>query len=373
MNLRARSSSSVTDAGFLEAELAMQEGIPLASSVDRAENGMNGVGGVVEVGGGGGAKPLSRFRVLGLLRSPSLWHCILYSSFSIAMTLVNKIILTTYGFPYPMILLLIQNSTCVVLLWLARQAGVAQFESINLSSLVAWVPLNILFVLMLLTGFWSINLLSVPMSTIFKNSANVLVTVGDYLFYGRSSSPGIKLSLVLMLLGAVMAGRSDLEFNATGYALATLNCFITAAYVLYMPRAIKDSRLNAFGRVYYNNLLSIPLVVVVDAAVFGDMQNMLLASEPSFAGKGSLQLYLFILLSGCIGFFLSHTSFQCVQSTSPTTYSMVGALNKVPLAFLGIVVFHTQINEQGATFILVSLAAGVLFAYSKSVEQQSQK
>jgi GDP-mannose transporter len=366
----------VTDAGFLEAELAMQEVVPLASSVDRAENGqllgVVGAGGVV-AGGGGSVKALSRFRILGLLRSPSLWHCMLYSFFSISMTLVNKIILTTYGFPYPMILLLIQNSTCVVLLWLARQAGVAQFESINLSSLIAWVPLNFLFVLMLLTGFWAINLLSVPMSTIFKNSANVLVTVGDYLFYGRSASTGIRLSLALMLLGAVMAGRSDLEFNATGYALATLNCFITAAYVLYMPRAIKDSRLNAFGRVYYNNLLSIPLVLVVDAAVFGDMQNILLANnEPSFANKGSLQLYLFILLSGCIGFFLSHTSFQCVQCTSPTTYSMVGALNKVPLAFLGIVIFHTQINEQGATFILISLAAGVLFAYSKSVEQQQK-
>jgi GDP-mannose transporter len=226
------------------------------------------------------------------------------------MTLANKVILTSFQFDYHMLLLLFQNGTCVVLLQIARYCGWADFESLDSRKLAAWIPLNFLFVLMLLTGFFSLNLLSVPMATIFKNSTNVLVTIGDYLLYGQSVSRGIVASLVIMLLGAVLAGSSDLEFNMMGYMWAVCNCVITASYVLYMPRAISDSKLNAFGRVYYNNLLSLPLVLLVDLFVYGDLFR--LKENPNSVSWGATFVAI-VTFSGCIGFFLSLTSFQCVN------------------------------------------------------------
>jgi len=259
----------------------------------------------------------------------------------------------------------------VLLLLAAQRFGIAKFEPLESSRLIAWIPLNILFVLMLLTGFYSLNLLSVPMATIFKNSTNVLVTAGDFFFYGQTVSRGILFSLALMLLGAVLAGQSDLEFNPAGYTWATLNCVITAAYVLYMPRAIKDSNLNAFGRVYYNNLLSLPLVILLDLAVVGDIPRALSAGMKPDDDEiaDDIGFVIAVIFSGCIGFFLSLSSFQCVQSTSPTTYSMIGSVNKVPLAIVGVIIFNTRINSQGGIFIALSLASGIMYAYAKSQER----
>ncbi|GBG23810.1 GDP-mannose transporter [Hondaea fermentalgiana] len=356
--MRGRSSSSVTEAGFGEAELDnLMDGLigPQDSKKDSAPRSK------------GLAAWLERLK---MLCGTAVLSCLIYSTFSIGMTLVNKVILTTYHFHHHMVLLLYQNAMSVLLLQFARWMGWVQFASLQTRQLIAWIPLNFLFVGMLLTSFFSLNLLSVPMATIFKNSTNILITMGDYVFYGRRVSQGIAGSLGLMFVGAVLAGRSDLEFNTLGYFWAACNCAITAAYVLYMPRAMADSKLNAFGRVYYNNLLSLPLVMVTDLVVTSDIQSMFQSfdSSPSseITGETDYGFIATVLVSGCIGFFLSLSSFQCVQSTSPTTYAMVGAMNKIPLAIIGIIMFNTQLNSQSVIFISISLAAGTLYAYSKS-------
>ena len=49
---------------------------------------------------------------------------------------------------------------------------------------------------------------------------------------------------------------------------------------------------------------------------------------------------------------------------------MVGSMNKIPLAFLGVIIFHTKINLKSVIFISLSLAAGVLYAYTKSKQKK---
>lgn len=306
-------------------------------------------------------------------RKRSLFHspiilCILYSFCSISMTLSNKYILTVYEFDFNLFLLILQNGICVLLLLVARKLNWIEFEGLDRKKIINWIPLNILFVGMLLSGFTTINLLSVPMVTIFKNCTNILVTAGDFIFYKRRPSRGVVGALLLTLFGAIFAGKNDLEFNLQGYIAALINSCVTATYALYMPRAISDSNLSMFGRVYYNNLISLPLVFVVDNLVFYDI-NRFFKSEQS----ASATLILLILFSGCIGFFLSLCSFQCVQITSPTTYSMVGSTNKVPLAILGIFLFKTKVDSGSFIFISLSLLAGILFGYAKSKEKEQAK
>lgn len=302
--------------------------------------------------------------------SSAVWSTLLYSVFSISMTLVNKVILSQYHFTQHMALLMFQNGTCVVLLLVARRMGWVSFKPLVRDKVLLWLPLNVLFVMMLLSSFKSLGLLSVHMATIFKNSTNVLITIGDWAFYGQHVSWGIAGSLGIMLMGAVMSGWSDLEFDAEGYMWAGVNCLCTAAYVLYMSKLVSGSGLSSFGRVYYNNALSLPMLLVMDSSlntenVFALVGNGI-SNGSAVPEQNSVWFLLLLAFSGCVGFCLSFGSFQCVQHTSSTTFAMAGALNKVPLAILGMVVFNSQLNFQSATFVAISLVAGLLYAYSKS-------
>mmetsp|Transcript_23160 Transcript_23160/g.37296 ORF Transcript_23160/g.37296 Transcript_23160/m.37296 type:complete len:310 (-) Transcript_23160:1360-2289(-) len=194
--------------------------------------------------------------------------CLMYAVTSIAMVLFNKIILTSFNFKYEMVLLFAQNLICMVLLRIARTMGLCSFEDFDMRKAVHWLPLNVFFVFMLLTGFYSLQMLSVPMVTIFKNSANVLVTTGDYLFYGQTVTPGVVACLALIVAAASFAAANDITLDTMGIFWAVCNCVVSAAYVLYMPQAMERTELSSFGKVYYNSALSLPLVILLDLVAF---------------------------------------------------------------------------------------------------------
>jgi GDP-mannose transporter len=62
----------------------------------------------------------------------------------------------------------------------------------------------------------------------------------------------------------------------------------------------------------------------------------------------------------------SFTSLWFISTTTPTVYSLVGSLNKVPLAFIGLFAFSTPWSIPNLLSISVGLAAGVVFAIAKS-------
>lgn len=47
-----------------------------------------------------------------------------------------------------------------------------------------------------------------------------------------------------------------------GYFWMAINCISSAAFVLYMRKRIKLTNFKDFDTVYYNNLLSIPLLLI---------------------------------------------------------------------------------------------------------------
>jgi len=72
-----------------------------------------------------------------------------------------------------------------------------------------------------------------------------------------------------------------------------------------------------------------------------------------------------VFWTGISGFMLSISSFWAVRTTSPTTYSMVGSLNKIPLTILGVLFFETPIKRIGAISIAIGLIAGGLYSIAK--------
>jgi len=128
----------------------------------------------------------------------------------------------------------------------------------------------------------------------------------------------------------------------------------------YVMRNNKKMSKNQMA--FYNSLLGIP-VITVAAVVLGDVPAGFQAPQLKSPG------FLFaVTVSGCIGFFLQLSSLWCISATSPSTYSMVGAFNKVPVAILGVVLFDNPVTAKLAVFITMGIGGGILFSYIKSQE-----
>ena len=120
----------------------------------------------------------------------SVLSCVVYSICSVAMVLTNKGISAVVDIEMrkhlPQFSIIIYQCLLAILFTeSARCFGLVSYPSFQLNHARLMVPLNILFIGMLISGFLSLVYVSVPMVTVFKNLTNLATVFGDWYFFGE--------------------------------------------------------------------------------------------------------------------------------------------------------------------------------------------
>ncbi|CAM0875032.1 unnamed protein product [Alopecurus aequalis] len=308
----------------------------------------------------------SRFLRLPNIQNHSLLSGLAYCIASCSMILVNKFVLSGYGFNAGIFLMLYQNIVSVIIVSTLSLSGVISTEPLTWKLIKVWLPVNIIFVGMLITSMFSLKYINVAMLTILKNVANVLTASGETYFFKKQHDRQVWISLMLMIISAIAGGITDLSFHAVGYTWQIINCFLTASYSLTLRHVMDSAKgattsgnLNELSMVLLNNILSLPLGFILVLG-FNEVEYLLetpLLRMPMF--------WLVITASGVLGLAISFTSMWFLRQTSATTYSLVGSLNKIPLSISGILLFKVRTSMQNSISILLGLLAGVIFARAK--------
>jgi len=92
---------------------------------------------------------------------------------------------------------------------------------------------------MVISGLAGLRFVNVPMFGVLRRLTTFLVIVLQYLTLRKSVSLAELLSVIVMVIGAVIGGWGDLTFDAWGYFLTTLNCFLTATYLVWIAKKQK--------------------------------------------------------------------------------------------------------------------------------------
>lgn len=238
---------------------------------------------------------------------------------------------------------------------------------------------------MIYTGAKALQFLSVPVYTIFKNLTIIVVAYGEVLWFGGTVTPLTLLSFGLMVVSSIVAAWADIQsaiagdlsggdsaaamstINA-GYAWMGLNVFCSASYLLGMRKVMKKMNFKDWDTMFYNNLLTIP-VLLVCGLVTEDWSSANLARN--FPVELRNKMFIGIIYSGVATIFISYCSAWCIRVTSSTTYSMVGALNKLPLAISGLVFFSAPVTFGSVSAIIVGFISGIVYALARV--KQSKK
>lgn len=121
---------------------------------------------------------------------------------------------------------------------------------------------------------------------------------------------------------------------------------------------------------FYNNLLTIPVLIVCSlVAEDWSSENM----HRNFPVETRNSLMIGMVYSGLAAIFISYCSAWCIRMTSSTTYSMVGALNKLPIAVSGLIFFDAPVTFGSVSGIVVGFFAGIVYSYAKIVQSEQSK
>ncbi|KAI3977744.1 hypothetical protein MKX01_014320 [Papaver californicum] len=189
-----------------------------------------------------------------------------YCISSCSMILINKYVLSSYDFNAGISLMLYQNLVSVVIVSTLSFFGLISTEPLTWKLVRVWLPVNCIFVGMLITSLFSLKYINVAMVTVLKNVTNVITALGEMYLFKKSHDSRVWAALFLMIISAISGGVTDISFHAVGYTWQILNCFLTASYSLTLRRVMdtakqvtKSGNLNEFTMVLLNNTLSLPL------------------------------------------------------------------------------------------------------------------
>lgn len=292
---------------------------------------------------------------------------VLFGWFLAGMVLLNKAALSSFGFTSPVSLLFFQCAVCVILVKVAEAAGFIRLEPFSWKICRLWFPVNVIFVGMTWSSFAALKNLGVPMATVLKNLTNLFVIAGDMTFYGKRYGLYVWITLALMTVSALCGAFTDLEFDAVGYTWQLINCAFTAGYSLYLRGAMdrvvnvtqNNNKLDEFSMVFYNNLLSLPLIFSL-MVLYGEVST--LPSEPAWGENAFICAFV---ASGLLAFSISFASLWFLSTTTATVYSLTGSLNKIPVAIIGLWAFNAPRDAKNIASVLVGLLAGAIFVKTK--------
>uniref|UniRef100_M8BS84 Sugar phosphate transporter domain-containing protein n=1 Tax=Aegilops tauschii TaxID=37682 RepID=M8BS84_AEGTA len=219
---------------------------------------------------------------IGNRHNQSLLSGFAYCIASCSMILVNKFVLSGYGFNAGIFLMIYQNIVSVTIVSALSLSGVIPTEPLTWKLIKVWLPVNIIFVGMLITSMFSLKYINVAMLTILKNVANVLTASGETYFFKKQHDRQVWISLMLML---------------------TLRHVMDSA-----KQATKSGNLNELSMVLLNNVLSLPLGIILVLG-FNEVEYLL--------------------------------------------ETLVGSLNKIPLSIAGILLFKVRTSMENSISILL--------------------
>ncbi|CAI7615643.1 GDP-mannose transporter [Penicillium manginii] len=307
-----------------------------------------------------------------------------YCGASILMTVMNKYVLSGLDFNLNFLLLMVQSLVCITAIQTCKSMGLITYRDFNTDEAKKWFPITLLLIGMIYTGSKALQFLSIPVYTIFKNLTIILIAYGEVLWFGGSVTAMTLFSFGLMVFSSLIAAWADIKhavessgdtssavstLNA-GYLWMLINCLCTSSYVLGMRKRIKLTNFKDFDTMFYNNLLSIP-VLLVATLLLEDWSSANLARNFPEANRNGIMIAM--ILSGASTVFISYASAWCVRVTSSTTYSMVGALNKLPIALSGLIFFDAPCTFPSVSAICVGFVSGIVYAVAKIKQNAKPK
>ncbi|CAB3977499.1 UDP-galactose UDP-glucose transporter 7 isoform X5 [Paramuricea clavata] len=293
---------------------------------------------------------------------------VFYGIVSGSMSFINKIVLTTFDYRYPEVIMLAQVTCTALGLEICRRSNLINISAYTLERAKKFLLPSICFALHTILALNALSDLSIPMYNILRRLLPLSTLILGVIVLSKSPSFQLTCSIILVVLGCIIAGLGDLSFHLGGYISAILSVFSQSIYLLYVQKTGVESGLSTLDVLHLNSVNCIPLLTIYTL-----YNNQLVNSFNSIkvTANGFFPLFIIDVLMGCV---LNYSLFLCATMNSALTTSLVGVVKGIITTIIGFFTFGgVAVNLYTLSGIILNTSGGILYFYTKYSDQVRQK
>ncbi|XP_059082268.1 uncharacterized protein LOC131879833 isoform X2 [Tigriopus californicus] len=290
------------------------------------------------------------------MSDPDQWHgtrvALFYGLCSISMNFLNKLVVSTYEFNYPYLIMTCQMVVTVKFLDLLRHFGCHDLKPYSFQTAHDFLPASLCFALHSTLSLTALHGMNIPMYGAIKRCTPLVNLILSVVVLKKSMpSNSLILSILLITVGCFVAGLGDLQFDRHAYIMGLMSVLAQGGYLTLVQKN-SESRKSTLEMVYVNGYNTLPFFITFS----------IIMGEPSAAFNSQS-------IRGCI---LTYSQFLCASVCSALTTSLVSVAKSVAQTVIGFVTFGgVKFHPLILLGITLNTLGGFIYTYIKYYEARS--
>ncbi|XP_021769118.1 probable sugar phosphate/phosphate translocator At3g11320 [Chenopodium quinoa] len=301
-------------------------------------------------------KTTSRFFTIGLVTA---W----YSS-NIGVLLLNKYLLSNYGFKYPIFLTMCHMTACSLLSYIA----IAWMKMVPMQTIRSRVQffkiaaLSLIFCASVVSGNISLKYLPVSFNQAIGATTPFFTAVFAYLMTFKREAWLTYATLVPVVTGVIIASGSEPSFHLFGFLMCVAATAARAlkSVVQGILLSSEGEKLNSMNLLLY--MAPIAVVFLLPATLF--MEENVVGITLALA-REDVRIVWYLLFNSSLAYFVNLTNFLVTKHTSALTLQVLGNAKGAVAVVVSILIFKNPVSITGMLGYSLTVLGVILYSEAK--------
>lgn len=286
-----------------------------------------------------------------------------YSS-NIGVLLLNKYLLSNYGFKYPIFLTMCHMTACSLLSYIAiTWLKIVPMQTIRSRVQFAKIAaLSAIFCASVVSGNISLRYLPVSFNQAVGATTPFFTAVFAYLMTLKREGWLTYITLIPVVTGVIIASGGEPSFNLFGFIMCVGATAARALKTVLQGILLSSEveKLNSMNLLMY--MAPIAVVCLIPAALIMEKDVVGITIALS---KEDINLVWYLLFNSALAYFVNLTNFLVTKHTSALTLQVLGNAKGAVAVVVSILIFRNPVSVTGMLGYCLTVTGVVLYSEAK--------
>ncbi|XP_051143838.1 probable sugar phosphate/phosphate translocator At3g11320 [Andrographis paniculata] len=286
-----------------------------------------------------------------------------YSS-NIGVLLLNKYLLSNYGFKYPIFLTMCHMTACSLLSYIA----IAWMKMVPMQTIRSRVQfmkitaLSMIFCASVVSGNISLKYLPVSFNQAIGATTPFFTAVFAYLMTLKREAWLTYITLIPVVTGVVIASGGEPSFHLFGFIMCVSATAARAlkSVVQGILLSSEAEKLNSMNLLLY--MAPIAVVLLLPATLY--MEENVVGITMALA-REDIRIIWLLLFNSALAYFVNLTNFLVTKHTSALTLQVLGNAKGAVAVVVSILIFRNPVSVTGMLGYTLTVFGVILYSEAK--------